>query len=88
MIKKEVVLTNKLGIHVRPASLIAKTSSRYKSNFLIRKDNTEVNGKSVMGVMMLAAGQGTKLELIVDGVDEKELIQEIVQLFENNFGEE
>lgn len=88
MIKKEVILMNKLGIHVRPASLIAKTASRYKSNFIIRKGDTEVNGKSVMGVMMLAAGQGTKLELIAEGVDEQELMEEIVQLFENNFGEE
>ncbi len=88
MISKEVILTNKLGIHVRPASLIAKTASNYRSKFIIRKDSMEVNGKSVMGIMMLAAGHMTKLELIIDGVDERELMDEIVSLFENKFGEE
>jgi phosphocarrier protein len=88
MITKEIVLTNKLGMHVRPASLIAKTASKYKSSFIIRKDDMEVNGKSVMGVMMLAAAYMSKLELIVDGVDESELLDEITSLFENKFGEE
>lgn len=88
MISKEVMLTNKLGIHVRPASLIAKTASGYKSEFVIRKNSMEVNGKSVMGIMMLAAGYLTKLELIINGVDETELMNEIVSLFENKFGEE
>ena len=88
MISKEVVLENKLGIHVRPASLIAKTSSKYKSDFIIQKDEMEINGKSVMGIMMLAAGYGTKLKLIIDGIDEEELVREIVSLFENKFGEE
>ena len=88
MISKEVMLTNKLGIHVRPASFIAKTASGYKSEFTIRKDNMEVNGKSVMGIMMLAAGYLTKLELIINGVDETELMNEIVSLFENKFGED
>ena len=88
MISKEVILTNKLGIHVRPASLIAKTSSNFKSEFTIRKDDMEINGKSVMGIMMLAAGYMTKLELIIDGVDEQEFMDEIVSLFENKFGED
>lgn len=88
MIKKVVKLTNKLGIHVRPASLISKTASKYRSSFIIRKDDMEINGKSVMGIMMLGAGLGTELELIFDGVDEEELMEEIVELFEDKFGEE
>ncbi len=88
MIKKIVTLTNKLGIHVRPASLISKTASKYRSSFIIRKDDMEINGKSVMGIMMLGAGQGTELELEFDGVDEQELMEEIIALFEDNFGEE
>ncbi|HEX38219.1 MAG TPA: HPr family phosphocarrier protein [Candidatus Cloacimonetes bacterium] len=88
MIKKVVTLTNKLGIHVRPASLISKTASKYRSSFIIRKDDMEINGKSVMGIMMLGAGQGTELELVFDGVDEDELMEEIVELFKDKFGEE
>lgn len=88
MISEEVMLKNKLGIHVRPASLIAKTASKYKSDFTIQKDDMVINGKSVMGIMMLAAGQGTKLKFIIDGVDEDELMREMVALFENKFGEE
>ena len=88
MITTTVTLINKLGIHVRPASLISKTASKYKSNFLIRKDDMEINGKSVMGIMMLGAGLGTELELVFDGVDEKEMMEEIVALFADKFGEE
>ena len=88
MIKKNVTLTNKFGIHVRPASLISKTASKYKSNFLIRKDDMEINGKSVMGIMMLGAGKDTELELVFDGVDEQEMMEDIVKLFEDKFGEE
>ncbi len=88
MITKTVTLTNKLGIHVRPASLISKTASKYKSTFLIRKDDMEINGKSVMGIMMLGAGKDTELELSFDGVDEQEMMEEIVELFEDKFGEE
>ncbi len=88
MINEQVVLTNKLGIHVRPASLIAKIASKYKSEFFIIKDDMKINGKSVMGVMMLAAGKNTNLKLIFDGVDEQELHKEIVKLFNNKFGEE
>lgn len=82
------MLINKLGIHVRPASLISKTASKYKSNFLIRKDDMEINGKSVMGIMMLGAGLGTELVLVFNGVDEQEMMEDIVELFEDKFGEE
>ncbi|MBN2016557.1 MAG: HPr family phosphocarrier protein [Candidatus Cloacimonetes bacterium] len=88
MIIKIVILTNKLGIHVRPASLISKTASKYKASFIIRKDDMEINGKSVMGIMMLGAGKDTALELVFDGVDEQEMMEEIVELFEEKFGEE
>ena len=88
MITKTVTLINKLGIHVRPASLISKKASKYKSNFMIRKDDMEINGKSVMGIMMLGAGLGTELELYFDGVDEQEMMEEIVELFADKFGEE
>ncbi|MBS3740645.1 MAG: HPr family phosphocarrier protein [Candidatus Cloacimonetes bacterium] len=87
MIKKEIVLEHRSGLHIRPASMLAKNASKYKADFFIIKDGTKINGKSVMGIMMLGVSKGTKLELIFDGVDEEELMKEVLNLFENNFGE-
>ena len=88
MLKETIILQNKLGIHVRPASLIVKLAAKFKSNFYIKKDDVKINGKSIMGVMMLAAGKDSSLELIFDGVDEEALKKEIITLFNNKFGEE
>ncbi|MEA2104436.1 MAG: HPr family phosphocarrier protein [Candidatus Cloacimonadota bacterium] len=88
MLKETITLQNKLGIHVRPASLIVKIAAKFKSNFYIKKDDVKINGKSIMGVMMLAAGKDSSLELIFDGVDEEALKKEIISLFNNKFGEE
>lgn len=88
MLKETITLQNKLGIHVRPASLIVKIAAKFKSNFYIKKDDVKINGKSIMGVMMLAAGKDSSLELIFDGVDEESLKKEIISLFNNKFGEE
>lgn len=88
MTKKTIEVKNKLGLHARPCALLVKTASRYRSDLLIKKDNIEVNGKSIMGVMMLAAEYGSELDLVANGVDEEFLIAEIEELFETKFGEE
>lgn len=88
MLKETVTLENKLGIHVRPATLIVKIAGKFKSDFHIEKGGNKANGKSIMSVMMLAAGKDSSLDLIFDGVDEEELRDEIVELFDNKFGEE
>ena len=88
MIKKTIVVENKLGMHARPATLIVKAASKYRSEFKIKKGDTEINGKSIMGVMTLAAEFGSSLELIADGVDEEYLIEEIAALFASKFDEE
>ncbi|PID28221.1 MAG: phosphocarrier protein HPr [Candidatus Cloacimonadota bacterium] len=88
MIRKKVVIQNKLGLHARPSSLLIKLAQNFRSEFKIVKDDMEVNGKSIMGVMMLGAPCGTELELIADGVDEEYMIEEIVNLFESKFDEE
>ncbi len=87
MIVREVVVRNKSGLHTRPASMIVRTASRFKSDFFIEKDGYEINGKSIIGVMTLAAEPGARLKLIFDGEDEKEAAEAIVALFEQGFGE-
>ena len=88
MIRKTIVVVNKLGMHARPATLIVKAATKYRSDFRIIKDNSEINGKSIMGVMTLAAEFGSELELVANGVDEEFLIDEISELFASKFGEE
>ncbi len=87
MVQRSVKVKNKLGLHARPSALLVKAATKYRSEFFIEKDGTKVNGKSIMGVMMLAAEHGSLLELFADGVDEQYLIDEISQLIESGFGE-
>lgn len=88
MIRKKIIIENSLGLHARPSTMVVKTATKFRSDFHIRKDDMLVNGKSIMGVMTLAAEQNSELELIADGVDEEYLLKEIMELFENKFGEE
>jgi len=76
-----------LGLHARPATMLVKLATKFRSEFHIRKDDMVINGKSIMGVMTLAAEYGSELEIIADGVDETFLINEITELFQTNFGE-
>ncbi|MCB0720803.1 MAG: HPr family phosphocarrier protein [Ignavibacteriae bacterium] len=87
MIQKEVLIKNKAGMHTRPASAIVKIAARYKADFYISKNGFEVNGKSIIGVMTLAAEQGSKLTLRFEGEDEEKLAEEMVAFFESGFGE-
>lgn len=75
-------------MHARPATMIVKAATKYRSEFKIVKEDMEINGKSIMGVMTLAAEFGSELELIADGPDEEYLIKEIAELFSTKFGEE
>jgi len=87
MIEKEVIVTNRAGLHTRPASMIVRTASKYASEFYIQKDGYEINGKSIIGVMTLAAEQGASLKLIFDGSDESEAMAAMEAIFEDGFGE-
>lgn len=87
MITREVTIINKAGLHTRPAATLVKVASKFKSDFFIEKDGIEINAKSIISVMMLAAPKGTKLKLRFNGVDEEESAREIVKLFEEGFGE-
>jgi phosphocarrier protein len=81
-------IKNRLGLHARAAALLVKTANRFSSEITIEKDGIEVNGKSIMGVLMLAASKGSKITIRVEGKDEKEAIQALGRLFEDKFGEE
>jgi phosphocarrier protein HPr len=84
----EITVENKLGLHARPSALLVKAATKYRSDFFIQKDGMRVNGKSIMGVMMLAAEYNCRLTLVAEGVDESYLINEIADLFVSRFGEE
>ena len=88
MIEREVTVRNRAGIHTRPASMLVKTASQFESEVYLRRDNYEINGKSVIGVMTLAAEQGAILTLVVEGDDEEEAANAVTELFEDGFGEE
>jgi phosphocarrier protein HPr len=87
MIEKEVTIVNKAGMHTRPASSIVRIAAKYEADFYISRDGFEVNGKSIIGVMTLAAEQGSKLSLRFEGHDEAALAEEIIRFFEDGFGE-
>ena len=87
MITREVTVTNQAGIHTRPASMIVRTAAQFQAEFYIQKDAYEINGKSIIGVMTLAAEQGSTLKLIFDGDDEEAAADAIEEIFENGFGE-
>jgi phosphocarrier protein HPr len=87
-VSKEFVLTNKLGMHARPAAMFVKTASKFTSEIMVEKDGEEVNGKSIMGLMMLAAGCGSVLKINASGADASDAVTELGKLFAKKFDEE
>ena len=87
MIEKTVKIVNNAGLHTRPAATIVKLASKYKCEFYISKDGLNINGKSIIGVMTLAAEMGSELLLTFDGEDEKEASEEISDYFNRGFDE-
>lgn len=88
MLEQQFEIVNKLGLHARASALFVKTASQFKSEIKVLRDEVEVNGKSIMGIMMLAAAKGTQIILKVAGVDEEEAFQKLGELIRNGFGEE
>jgi len=84
---KELVVQNKMGIHARPAAMIVRITNKFKSEVFVEKDEEQVNGKSIMGLMMLAAGKGSKVKFIVTGEDAAAMIAELDALFGRKFDE-
>lgn len=87
MIRRRIKIINKLGLHARAAAKFVTLASRFKSEVQLIKGERGVNGKSIMGVMMLAAGCGSELELAVDGVDEENAVAALCELIAMKFGE-
>jgi phosphocarrier protein HPr len=88
MIKKQLKIINELGIHARPAGLLANTASRFACDIKLAKEGMEVNGKSIMGIMTLAAGRNTVITVTASGPDEKEAVAAIEDIFARKFEEE
>tara|TARA_R110002096_G_scaffold403766_4_gene601395 strand:+ start:34297 stop:34566 length:270 start_codon:yes stop_codon:yes gene_type:complete len=84
-LNKTFTITNKQGLHARPAALFVKVANRYQSEIWVTKDGEEVNGKSIMGLMMLAAGHGEAVEVSIDGDDAAEAMAEIERLVIGGF---
>jgi phosphocarrier protein len=87
MINQNITIINKLGLHARAASKLVNCASQFESDVFIGRNGNQVNAKSIMGVMMLAASKGVELELEIDGNDEQECQQAMVDLINNRFGE-
>lgn len=87
MIKKNIIIINKLGLHARAAAKFVSHAARFASEIIVTKGTHHVNGKSIMGVMMLAANKGTEIELQISGDDEEEMSQDLTNLINNRFGE-
>ena len=87
-IKKELVIINKLGIHARPAAMFVKIANQFACDLFVEKDGERVNGKSIMGLMMLAAGPGSRLIIFAEGEDATQAIRELEALLKRKFDEE
>jgi phosphocarrier protein len=88
MVERAVTITNRNGIHARPAAEIVKLAGRYRSEITIGREDLEVNGKSIMGVMMLAAARGTRLELCTSGPEAEQALEHLDDLVRRRFDED
>lgn len=87
-IEKEIPIVNRLGLHARPAAMFVRIASRYRSEIWVSKEGEEVNGKSIMGLMMLAAGQGSTLNIRCEGPDADKALEELEALVNAKFNED
>ena len=87
MVERTVTIVNKNGLHARPAAEIVKTAAKFRADITLIRDDLEVNGKSIMGVMMLAAEFGAQIVLRADGPDEQQAVDALAQLIASKFGE-
>ena len=87
MLQQTTTIVNKLGLHARAAAKFVTQASQFDSEINVKRNNQDVNGKSIMGIMMLAAAKGSQIELIIDGTDEKQAMLSLLELIANRFGE-
>lgn len=84
---RELIVQNKMGIHARPAAMVVRVTNKFKAEVFVEKDEEQVNGKSIMGLMMLAAAKGSKVKFIATGDDAEAMLGEIEALFARKFDE-
>ena len=87
-IEKEVAIVNRLGMHARPAAMFVRVASRFRCEVWVEKEGERINGKSIMGLMMLAAGQGSKLMIWCEGPDADKAMEELEELIAGKFNED
>src|SRR5213594_3755486 len=87
-VEKEIMIINRLGLHARPAAMFVRIASRYRSEIRVAKEGEQINGKSIMGLMMLAAGQGSKLLIRCEGPDAEKAMEELEELIKARFNED
>jgi phosphocarrier protein HPr len=87
MFSREFTIRNKLGLHARAAAQLVQTANRFRADVMVSKDGVEVNGKSIMGILMLAAAQGSIIQVMVQGDDAEQALKTIGQLIDDGFGE-
>ena len=87
-IEKEITIINRLGLHARPAAMFVRIASRFRSEVWVAKEGEQINGKSIMGLMMLAAGQGSKLTIKCEGPDADKVMEELEELIQQKFNED
>ncbi|MBA3881271.1 MAG: HPr family phosphocarrier protein [Chthoniobacterales bacterium] len=87
-VEKEVTIVNRLGMHARPAAMFVRVASRYRAEVWVEREGEQINGKSIMGLMMLAAGQGSKLMIRCEGPDADRVMQELEELIAGKFSED
>ena len=87
-LQKEVTIVNKLGLHARPAAMFVRVANKHRAEIWIEKDGEQVNGKSIMGLMMLAAGQGSRIVISAEGADAQNALNELELLVQRRFDEE
>jgi len=87
-LEKELTIVNRLGLHARPAAMFVRIASRHRAEIWVSKEEEEINGKSIMGLMMLAAGQGSKLRIRCEGPDSDKAMEELEELIKSGFNED
>ncbi|HET7512117.1 MAG TPA: HPr family phosphocarrier protein [Chthoniobacterales bacterium] len=87
-IEKELTILNRLGLHARPAAMFVRVASKHRCDIWVAKEDEEISGKSIMGLMMLAAGQGSKLKVRAEGPDAAQALQELEELILSRFNED
>ncbi len=85
---RDLIIGNKLGLHARPAAMFVRVANRFSSDIQVEKDGEEINGKSIMGLMLLAAGCGSRLKVTVTGGDAEEMVRSLEELIARKFDEE